>query len=148
MYKVCGLRLGPNFVVRLAADKNFLFAVCGREKSLFAVFSDKYLRSYGCSDTNFTAMVNWNHEWVKSLKKNQWNTNQLFILLLVTNLFVHNWLIDLVIDCGLHRLFWLRTHWWNVKAQKRIENIDIWLLFLVFVSPFRFHKWKWRILEK
>ena len=34
MYKVCGLRLGPNFVVRLAADKNFLFAVCGREKSL------------------------------------------------------------------------------------------------------------------
>ena len=25
----------------------------------FAVFTEKYLRSYGCSSTNFTAIVNW-----------------------------------------------------------------------------------------
>ena len=56
--RVCGLRLGPNFVVRRAADKNFYSWITDEKIHAFAVFSDKYLRPCGFSDTVFTATVN------------------------------------------------------------------------------------------
>ena len=58
-YRVSGLRLGPNFVVRLAADKIFHLRLTVEKMHASAVFSNKYLRPYGCSDTIFTAMVNY-----------------------------------------------------------------------------------------
>ena len=58
MYRVCGLRLGPNFVLWLAADKNFYLWLTVEIMHAFAVFSDKYLRPYGCSDTIFAVTVN------------------------------------------------------------------------------------------
>ena len=54
MYRVCGLRLSLNFVVRLAAENNFYL----RLTIAFAVFKDKYLRPYGCRNKNFTVTVN------------------------------------------------------------------------------------------
>ena len=33
MYRICRLRLGPNFGVRLAADKKMLFTVSGLENA-------------------------------------------------------------------------------------------------------------------
>ena len=44
MYKVCGLRSGPNFEVRLVADNNFNLPLTVKEMHAFAVFKDKYLR--------------------------------------------------------------------------------------------------------
>ena len=43
--------------MRPAADKNFYLRLTVEKMHAFAVFSDKYLRSYGCSDTNFTAGI-------------------------------------------------------------------------------------------
>ena len=57
MYRVCGLWLGPNFVVRRAANSGYL-RLTVEKMHAFAVFSDKYLRPYSCSDTNFTVTVN------------------------------------------------------------------------------------------
>ena len=95
IYRVCSLRLGPNFVVQLAVDKKFYLRSTFEKMQAFSVFSNKYLQSYGCSDSNFTATVNctnlksqiikWNH-W----NTNHWNTNRLVIPLLVTNLFGHS----------------------------------------------------------
>ena len=53
MYGVFGLRLGPNFVVRLAADKNFCLQLTVEKMQAFAVFNDRNLWPYGCSDTYF-----------------------------------------------------------------------------------------------
>ena len=44
MYRVYGLRLGPNFVVRLAADKNFYLQLTVEKMHAFAVFNDFNLR--------------------------------------------------------------------------------------------------------
>ena len=55
MSKVCGLRLGPNFVLRLAADKNFYLRFTFEKMHVFPVCNDKHLRSYGCG-TNFMTM--------------------------------------------------------------------------------------------
>ena len=89
--RVCGLRLGPNFVVRLAADKNFYLRLTVEKMLAFAVFNNKYIRPYGCSDTNFTA-TNFTNPKSKILSEmietNHWNTS--FIPLLVTNFFVHS----------------------------------------------------------
>ena len=52
------LLLGPNFGVRLATDKTFCLQLMVDRIRAFVVFNEKYLRSYGCSDTNFTAAVN------------------------------------------------------------------------------------------
>ena len=57
IYRICGLQLGPNFVVRLAADKNFYLSLTVVKMHAFAVFNDKCLRPYGCSDTNLTVTV-------------------------------------------------------------------------------------------
>ena len=57
MYRVCGLRLRPNFVVRPAAVKNFHLRLTVEKMLAFAVFSNKYLRPFRCSDTAFTSMV-------------------------------------------------------------------------------------------
>ena len=45
MYRVFGLRLGPNFGVWPMADKKF-------------ILTKKYLRLYGSGDTNYTAATN------------------------------------------------------------------------------------------
>ena len=58
MYRVYGLRLGPNYGVGPAADKNFYFRLTIEKMYAFAVFTEKYLRSYNCNGTNFTAAVN------------------------------------------------------------------------------------------
>ena len=57
MYRFRGLRPGPNFVVRLAADKNFYLRLTVGNMHALVVFNDKYLRLYGCSDANFAATV-------------------------------------------------------------------------------------------
>ena len=44
MYRVYGLRLDPNFVVRLAADKNFYLQLTVEKMHAFAVFNDFNLR--------------------------------------------------------------------------------------------------------
>ena len=58
MYRVCGLRLGPNFVLRLVTEKNFYLRLTFEKMHAFVVFKDKYLRPYGCSNTNVMATVN------------------------------------------------------------------------------------------
>ena len=58
MYRVCGLRLSLNFVVRLAAENNFYLRLTIEKMYAFAVFKDKYLRPYGCRNKNFTVTVN------------------------------------------------------------------------------------------
>ena len=58
MYRVFGLQLGSDFGVRLAADNIFYLQLTVEKMHAFAVFSKKYLWSYGCSGTNFTAAVN------------------------------------------------------------------------------------------
>ena len=50
MYKVDGLRLGPNFRVCLTADKNFYLQSTIEKIHALAVFTEKYLRSHGCSE--------------------------------------------------------------------------------------------------
>lgn len=57
MFRVCSLQLGPNFGARLAADKNFYLRLAVEKSDAFAAFTEKYLRSYGCTGTNFTATV-------------------------------------------------------------------------------------------
>ena len=57
MYRVCGLRQGPNFGMRLTAVKNFYLRLAIEKIHAFAVFTEKYLRSYDCGGTKFTATV-------------------------------------------------------------------------------------------
>ena len=57
MYKVCSLRLGPNFRVCSAADKKFYLRLTVEKMCGFAVFTDKYSSPCGCSGTNFTVLV-------------------------------------------------------------------------------------------
>ena len=59
MYRVYGLRLDSHFVVQLAAGKNFYLRLTVEKILTFAVFNIKYLRPYCCSDTYFTATVNY-----------------------------------------------------------------------------------------
>ena len=58
MYRVYSLQLGLHFVVGLVAEKNFYLGLKVEKLHAFAVFKNKYLRSYGCSNTNFTSTVN------------------------------------------------------------------------------------------
>ena len=53
-----GLRLGPNFVVRLAAEKNFYLQLTVEKKHAFAFFNNKYLWPHGYSNRNLTTAVN------------------------------------------------------------------------------------------
>ena len=57
MFKICGLRRGLDSAVQLAVDKNFYLRLIVEKIYAFAVFNDKYLQPYGCSDPNFTATV-------------------------------------------------------------------------------------------
>ena len=100
MFKICGLRRGLDSAVQLAVDKNFYLRLIVEKIYAFAVFNDKYLQPYGCSDPNFTATVkyklkNWNTKW-NHRKTNYWNANRLcnkasISPLLVTNIFVVHW---------------------------------------------------------
>ena len=58
MYRVCGFRLVLNIGVRPAADKKFYLRLTVDKMHAFAVLTEKYLRPYGGSDTNFAAAVN------------------------------------------------------------------------------------------
>ena len=58
MQRVCGLRLGPNFEVRVTAGKNFYLWLTFEKMHVLAVSMEKYLWSYGCSGTSFTSAVN------------------------------------------------------------------------------------------
>ena len=57
MYRVSGLRLGPNFGLRLTDDKSFYLRLTVTKIHVLAVFTGKCLRSCGCSSTKFTAML-------------------------------------------------------------------------------------------
>ena len=57
MCRICILQLGSNFVVWLAADKNFYLRLTVKRIYAFAVFRNKYLRPFGCSNPNFSAKV-------------------------------------------------------------------------------------------
>ena len=58
MYSVCVLWLWSNYGVWPAADKKCYLQLTVEKMHVFAVFTDKYLRPYGCNDSNFTAAVN------------------------------------------------------------------------------------------
>ena len=58
MYRVFGLRLGPNFVMRLVMDKNIYLPLTVEKMHAFADFNDDYLHPHGCGDANSTATVN------------------------------------------------------------------------------------------
>ena len=58
MYSVCVLWLWSNYGVWPAADKKCYLQLTVEKMHAFAVFTDKYLRPYGCNDSNFTATVN------------------------------------------------------------------------------------------
>ena len=57
MYRICGLRLGPNLVVRPTTVKKFYLRQTVWKMHMFVILYEKYLRSFGCSDANCTAMV-------------------------------------------------------------------------------------------
>ena len=54
----CSLRLGPNLGVLSGADKNYYLRLTAEKMRALLVFTDKYLRLYGCSGTHFKAVVN------------------------------------------------------------------------------------------
>ena len=58
MYRVYGLRLGPNFEVWPAGDKHFYLRLIFEKMIAFAFFTENNLWPYGCSGTNFTATGN------------------------------------------------------------------------------------------
>ena len=76
MYRIYGLRLGPNFVLQLVAGKNFYLWLMVEKMHAFAVLYDKYLRPYHRSDTNFMTTVKCTNPKteikVKSLKYISW----------------------------------------------------------------------------
>ena len=87
MYRICNFRMGPNLVVRLAADKNFYLRLTVENVHAFAIFSYKYLRPYLRNDTNFLAMIkcaNSKTEMQSEIIETK------FSPLLVTNLFVRS----------------------------------------------------------
>ena len=47
MYGDCDFWLGSNFIVHVAADKNFYLRLTVDKMHAFAFLNDKYLRSYG-----------------------------------------------------------------------------------------------------
>ena len=57
MYRVSLLRLGLNFEVRPAANKNFYLWLMLETMRALSVFAKKYLRSCGCSSNNFATAV-------------------------------------------------------------------------------------------
>ena len=58
MYRVCDLRLDPDFELWLTADKNFYLWSTVEKMHVLQFSWKKHLRPYGCSGTNFTATVN------------------------------------------------------------------------------------------
>ena len=79
MHRVFRLQLGPNFGVRLTADKNLCWRLAVEKTHVFAVFMEKYLRSYGCSGTNFAVTANCTNPkteiQIEIIKKQINNTN-------------------------------------------------------------------------
>ena len=52
-----GRHWGVIYRVRMTAGKNFYLRLTVEKVHAFAVFMERYLRSYGCNNTNFTAAV-------------------------------------------------------------------------------------------
>ena len=46
-----------NFAMQPAAEKSFYLRLTVKKMHAFAVFIEQYLQPYGCSSTNFTAVV-------------------------------------------------------------------------------------------
>ena len=65
MYRVCSLRLSLNFVLRIAAEKDFYLQLTVEKMHAFVVFSNKYLQPYGWSNTNFTATANYTNRKIE-----------------------------------------------------------------------------------
>ena len=57
MYRVCGL--GPNFLGRVVTEKNFYLRLAVEKMDPFVVFNGTYIWSYVCSNSKFTATVNY-----------------------------------------------------------------------------------------
>ena len=58
MFAVYGLRLVANLAMGPVADKKLYFWLTVAKMHAFVVFTKKYVRSYGCNGTNFTATIN------------------------------------------------------------------------------------------
>ena len=57
MNRVCSLQ-GTNIGVQPTADRKFHLRLTVDKMHAFAIFTKKYLRSYGSNGTNFTTAVN------------------------------------------------------------------------------------------
>ena len=68
LYRVFGLRLGPNLGVRPTVKKKFYFGSTIEKMHALVVFTEKYLRPYDCNDTNFTAAVKCTYLKTKNTK--------------------------------------------------------------------------------
>ena len=91
MYRFCGLRLGPNLGMRPAADKKFYLRLTVQKMHTFVLFTEKYLRPCGCSDTNVTAAVNCaNQSEITDIEIIEIIVCNKKIYLLVTNVFTRS----------------------------------------------------------
>ena len=104
MDRVCGLRLGPNFAVRLAAENNFCLWLTVEKMHALAVFNYKYFRPYDCSNTNFTA-TDPKTEILNEIIEIQIIGIQSTFYYFLSDKLVCSQLIDLNIDYRLHQLF-------------------------------------------
>ena len=55
-YGICGLRLSPNIGVQLTTEKNIYLRLTVGKMPALAVFSEEYLRPFGCSDNSCMAV--------------------------------------------------------------------------------------------
>ena len=58
-----------NFAMQPAAEKSFYLRLTVKKMHAFAVFIEQYLQPYGCSSTNFTAVV-WNKSEIIEIQNN------------------------------------------------------------------------------
>ena len=117
MYKVCRLRLGPNFGIRPAAGKNFSLWLTVEKMRAFAVFNDKYLRPWGSRSTISMADVNCKNRKTKIKSK---------IIKTATSLFA----------ITFYNYSNSKTHCKSINAQKRIENTDVFIYDICFCLKF------------
>ena len=73
MYRLCSLRLGPNFGVRSVAGKNLYLRLMVQKMHAFVVYTERYLRPCGYSSTNRMTSVNCRNQKFEIL----WHTHSM-----------------------------------------------------------------------
>ena len=125
IYRICGLRLGPNFWVWLTAEKNFYLRLTTEKMHGFAAFTEKYLWSYSCSGINFTATINCTNPkteiQIKSIETQITGMQIYFVIKKIFLLFsgkrIFSQLFDILINSPLLQS---KTHWKNDNPQNRM----------------------------